>query len=280
MHLRRRVPTIFNIYMLDVICCALGCVILLWQVSHQEAEEQTAAALQARENYEQASRDLTSATGEAGQFRRALAASEDKARQLADALAQSRALAAARLAEYEKALAILAQREKSLKDLRSELADVQDTQGKTESALTIKEKLNAALRTQLASTERKVTDLEKEVAARQGDVEKTLRRLEDQMALLRDSESRNKKLEGQVSDLRGEEKETKNKLTLTDLRLKLLEQELERHKKDLAEASQRFKDLLASHDTVSKQLVTSAKELGQAKAALANLEGDKTKLQG
>ena len=44
MLLRHKVPTIFNIYMLDVICCALGCVILLWQVSHQEAEQQTAAA--------------------------------------------------------------------------------------------------------------------------------------------------------------------------------------------------------------------------------------------
>ena len=44
MQARHRIPTIFNIYMLDVICCALGCVILLWQVSHQEAEDQTAAA--------------------------------------------------------------------------------------------------------------------------------------------------------------------------------------------------------------------------------------------
>src|SRR5438067_13109573 len=44
MLLRHKVPTIFNIYMLDVICCALGCVVLLWQVAHQEAEEQTAKA--------------------------------------------------------------------------------------------------------------------------------------------------------------------------------------------------------------------------------------------
>src|SRR5439155_23987462 len=44
MRTRHRIPTVFNIYMLDVICCALGCVILLWQVSHQEAEEQTDAA--------------------------------------------------------------------------------------------------------------------------------------------------------------------------------------------------------------------------------------------
>src|SRR3990170_2401787 len=41
---RHRIPTIFNIYMLDVLCCALGCVVLLWQVSHQEAEVQTQEA--------------------------------------------------------------------------------------------------------------------------------------------------------------------------------------------------------------------------------------------
>ena len=41
---RHRIPTIFNIYMVDVLCCALGCVVLLWQVSYQEAEQQTEAA--------------------------------------------------------------------------------------------------------------------------------------------------------------------------------------------------------------------------------------------
>src|SRR6476659_6677097 len=44
MALRHRVPTVFSIYMVDVLCCALGCVILLWQVNYQEAEKQTAAA--------------------------------------------------------------------------------------------------------------------------------------------------------------------------------------------------------------------------------------------
>src|SRR3954452_12768423 len=45
MAVRHRIPTIFSIYMVDVLCCALGCVILLWQVSYQEAEDQTAKAL-------------------------------------------------------------------------------------------------------------------------------------------------------------------------------------------------------------------------------------------
>src|SRR5215211_2589439 len=44
MAVRHRIPTIFSIYMVDVLCCALGCVILLWQFNFQEAEKQTAEA--------------------------------------------------------------------------------------------------------------------------------------------------------------------------------------------------------------------------------------------
>ena len=43
MQRRNRIPSIFNIYMVDVLCCALGCVVLLWQVYFAEAEMQTAA---------------------------------------------------------------------------------------------------------------------------------------------------------------------------------------------------------------------------------------------
>src|SRR5205807_9045415 len=78
MYHRHKVPTIFNIYMLDVICCALGCVILLWQVAHQEAEDQTAAAkdshadalkqsaeaVNARKKFEQAQIELLSASND------------------------------------------------------------------------------------------------------------------------------------------------------------------------------------------------------------------------
>ena len=44
MIIRHRVPSIFGIYMVDVLCCALGCVILLWQVNYQEAQTQGASA--------------------------------------------------------------------------------------------------------------------------------------------------------------------------------------------------------------------------------------------
>ena len=42
MKTRHKIPAVFSIYMVDVLCCALGCVILLWQLYHHESEEQTA----------------------------------------------------------------------------------------------------------------------------------------------------------------------------------------------------------------------------------------------
>src|SRR5262245_28889781 len=38
MQTRHRVPTVFTLYMVDVLCCALGCVILLWFLKLHEAE--------------------------------------------------------------------------------------------------------------------------------------------------------------------------------------------------------------------------------------------------
>lgn len=39
MRVHHRIPSIFNISMVDVMCCALGCVILLWLVNLREADE-------------------------------------------------------------------------------------------------------------------------------------------------------------------------------------------------------------------------------------------------
>ena len=46
---RHRIPTIFNLSMVDVLCCALGCVILLWLINLREAKQRALAAGQAAE---------------------------------------------------------------------------------------------------------------------------------------------------------------------------------------------------------------------------------------
>src|SRR6185437_9353966 len=50
MRVRHRIPSIFNLSMVDVLCCALGCVILLWLLNLREAKyHQESAEEQHRE---------------------------------------------------------------------------------------------------------------------------------------------------------------------------------------------------------------------------------------
>jgi hypothetical protein len=50
MRIHHRIPSIFNLSMVDVLCCALGCVILLWLLNLRVARDRT---LQASETFEQ-----------------------------------------------------------------------------------------------------------------------------------------------------------------------------------------------------------------------------------
>src|SRR6516165_1204138 len=44
MRTRHRIPSIFNLSMVDVLCCALGCVILLWLVNLKDARQRALLA--------------------------------------------------------------------------------------------------------------------------------------------------------------------------------------------------------------------------------------------
>ncbi len=50
MRTRHRIPSIFNLSMVDVLCCALGCMILLWLLNLRKAKQK---ALQAGQSDEQ-----------------------------------------------------------------------------------------------------------------------------------------------------------------------------------------------------------------------------------
>src|SRR5438094_10566521 len=49
MQTRHRVPNVFTLYMVDVLCCALGCVILLWFLKINEARQHVREALRQEE---------------------------------------------------------------------------------------------------------------------------------------------------------------------------------------------------------------------------------------
>lgn len=75
MRTRHRIPTIFNLSMVDVLCCALGCVILLWLVNFREAKRRALAAGETAGRLASTAEDLAVA-------RRRLAAFEQQVRDL------------------------------------------------------------------------------------------------------------------------------------------------------------------------------------------------------
>src|SRR6266545_322305 len=81
MQTRHRVPTVFTLYMVDVFCCALGCVILLWLVSAREARQQSTAATESAKHLADVRLRLASTEGELSGLRAAhLLAKQDRAR--------------------------------------------------------------------------------------------------------------------------------------------------------------------------------------------------------
>src|ERR1700730_2839438 len=75
MKLRHRMPTIFSIYMVDVLCCALGCVILLWLINFREAKQRAAAASETNKRLTETKSALEMSTSELTSLRSALTVS-------------------------------------------------------------------------------------------------------------------------------------------------------------------------------------------------------------
>jgi chromosome segregation ATPase len=338
MHQRHKIPTIFNIYMLDVICCALGCVILLWQVSHQEAEEQTTAAkaaqsdaktqsdlaVETRKKFEKARDDLSSASTDVTDLRAALAQWQTKHTALSQALAltekereDARKLAASRQDLIDKTRQSLDLTEEQLKKLETDLAkllaDQKKTnaeltgtqkinvellakialadkriaslktdinanqidldklladQKKTNAELTVTQKINAELLAKLELSEKQIAALKTDAASKQTDLDATAKKSQDQIALLKLSDDNLRKLQNLLDSLRDDNRDTQAKLKVSELQLKVREQDLERSRKELLE-------ILSSKDKLGKEMLAGVKDLAEAKGLIASLTAER-----
>src|SRR6516164_6458041 len=112
MRTRNRIPMIFTLSMMDVFCCTLGCVILLWLVNQREAMLRTRAASQVSEK-------LTVSEQKRGQLNNLL---DDLDRQLAAAKSDLKTRAADLAAARSRSDALA----KQLADARRETADAED----------------------------------------------------------------------------------------------------------------------------------------------------------
>jgi chromosome segregation ATPase len=303
---RHRIPTIFSIYMVDVLCCALGCVILLWQVNHQEAEDKNAslsASLNKLQNRDETILALTSEidtlksnldaghkrslalAGELAFIKTALDASHkkylsisvelDKTRKERDAAAQ---LALVRKDEFDALKKNHVAAEALLASLRLELTGLQKKSQLTTAQLADKLKAHAELLDEIAKAQARVVLLEKDIDAKKLELLVAGNKLDQQSAKLKDADLRLLRLEKSLADVRMEGRDSLNQLKVADLRVKLLEQELDSRKTQLTDADRRIRDLLGNQDVLSKRLVASAKEVADARLTLSALEVEKLSL--
>jgi predicted nucleic acid-binding Zn-ribbon protein len=251
MRVRHRVPSIFNLSMVDVLCCALGCVILLWLLNLREARQRAQEAGRTEQQLTATLKDLAATALERDGLRRRLADATD---QLTDLGSQYRSLQG-QLADTGQRLT--AAEEQS----RGTAAQLTRTQGERDAArirAADLDKLLAALRVEkqdaedrLARQQQDAGDLEKKLNARLQDAEAALRKLQALAALVPDLQDK-----------------------LTDYQKKLAEEQA--LSKGLeAEVSDKLRTLAA----LNKDLAGRDRNLNDARAVIEGLEKDRNTLR-
>jgi hypothetical protein len=254
MAIRHRIPSVFNLSMVDVLCCALGCVVLLWLLNSREARSRAKRMASLKSEMASLKSDTVSAQS-----------------RVANLTAEQRYLleflASLKLANDEQTEKL---RKKSLtvRDLEKALAALKVLRSETEAKLALrlseKRKLSQEIiswKTRLSASETNVVkltkaqrDLLKELASLKAlrtedrdDLRKKaveLRDLEKALAALRsqkaDADKRLRSAEGRILSLVTELTERKKELTLADKNMAVARTKLLR---ELEQARLRIDDL-------------------------------------
>jgi hypothetical protein len=222
MRTRHRVPSVFNLSMVDVLCCALGCVILLWLLNLREAKQKSAQAGRADER-------VVSLGHELDEARARLADLEGKYTSLRGDLDESERQAAAVRGRLEQAqgdrdrLAARAARlDKDLQALRGEKAAAEE-------GLARGARERAELGKKLTAASDRVAALAGELRDRDADSWAARRRLDGLAAKLKDAEAR-------ASALSEEAKGYRTKYAGEKAMAKALEKDLAKRGQELDEA--------------------------------------------
>jgi predicted nucleic acid-binding Zn-ribbon protein len=201
MRVRHKPPTLVSMWMLDVFCCALGCVTLLWLLNTRQAGDQTAQAQTALQDLAVARTDLATArteleatklrlNAEVRQLTNQLAAvrteKDDLARKLG--IAEDEAKSAAALLDASKLA--LNSAEKKIDATAKELAAARDKVDSAEDVLAKKTKDVDALSRKMTAAAVLADDLAKLV--RKKDEEKLVlqRKIDDLTAQLDDADAK------------------------------------------------------------------------------------------
>ncbi len=246
MRVRHRIPSIFNLSMVDVLCCALGCVILLWLVNSRAAKRQTDELSENRQALDRARSELTT-TNEQLETARSrlvyLATTEQERDETKKRLAAAHVDLAALRRQIETLQGQLATAKDDAESVRGQLARAQSEARSTATQ-------RDAARERLAEKEKAVLILNSDFKALKERADR-LQEQADLVGILRDKlteqEARTRQMEKEAAKRGGEldatRQEHREQLARTQAELDKARQEAEKTRKELQAANQAVEQL-------------------------------------
>jgi predicted nucleic acid-binding Zn-ribbon protein len=247
MRTRHRIPSVFNLSMVDVLCCALGCVILLWLLNLREAKQKAVQAGQSDQQVLALRRDLDAARAQLADLTGKYAAAQEE-------VSESERRTNAVRGQLDAATAQVGKLERDVASLKADKAAGEEMLARRTREMADLEKKRGAAADRAAALESELRDRSAGAAA-------AARRADDLAAKVKDAEARVKeyrdKLAAEEALAKGLEKEVTKRLRgQEDMEksLALRDRDIERYKKDLAAA----RGSVAALEDEKKGLVAAA----------------------
>ncbi len=257
---RHRIPTIFNLSMVDVLCCALGCVILLWLLNLREAKQQTEAAghsSQMLAESEQRLRDVAGRLRQTTNERERLARLVGDTEKDRDALRERLAAARTHLTDLDKTLATL----------RQQYADTQDR-------LARKVREHDSLAKELAAVRKRAGEVEMLVREKEAQVNTAARTADSLRERLVDLDVRLKKASAQADLVPG----LREQLAKAEASRSTLQKDVETRRRELADTGKKLQEMGDVRSRLEQEVAALTRQLGEANRSAAALRDDKRAL--
>jgi hypothetical protein len=251
MRIRHRIPTVFSLYMVDVLCCALGCVLLVWLTNVQASEEQSKQAADklaaADKREEETIAKLKDAEDRAALTAKLLAEEEKRAGKTSDMLKET-------VKDRDAAYLMLANIKEKLDKVEADKKDLE-------------KRLNAALA--------RATELDKDLKDKSGRLVVLEDDLKKYLAELKDA----KTTAELVPDLRKEVKTTTDKLAEETALALALQKDITRRMAELTELNKSLAELRNTKAALEKSVDSKDKDLASAKAYKTRWEAAEERIQ-
>lgn len=272
MRVRHRIPSIFNLSMVDVLCCALGCVILLWLINLREAKQH-------EESAEEQNRDITTRL---------------------ESIRAEHDVALAKLLRLQSQIdAVEEEKDDLQKNLRASQTKSDELSGRLKTSavrvaslegdLRERTKSNEAMTARADELDRKLKDAAGRVAVLEKDLRDTTKRGEQETARGRElgeelatARRRMKDLQTTVNlvpMLRGDLKEARAQYSAEKAIAVALEKEIAKRMKELKDADTTLTNLQAARRSLERDIEGRDRELALTRRNVAALEDDKKALQ-